>query len=152
MQVFARRNDGPAMESSRPIENASVMRVANGARLAPGDALRFVLYPTGLPYVLIVSVDGAGQVSVYFPFQGQASAPIDGATPVSVPGSIVLDRAVGPERLFAIFSDRPLEAHAVRELLARTAAGGSAAIRSTVRLPLVNTVQSTLLFEKEAHP
>jgi hypothetical protein len=144
MEVFARRG-GPTPETT----NTAVMRVANGARLAPGDALRFVLYPTGLPYVLIASVDGAGQVSVYFPFRGHASAAIDPAAPVSVPGSIVLDHAAGPERLFAIFSENPLEVSAVRELLAQTAAGGASAIRSAARLPLAGTVQATLLFEKE---
>jgi hypothetical protein len=141
--VFARRGDR-APDGSGP-----VVRVADGARLAAGDALRFVLDPTGLPYVLIASVDGAGQVSIYFPFHGEASARVDGRTSVSVPGSIVLDEAPGPERLYVIYSERPIEARAVRHVLARTAAGGAPAIRSTVHLPIEGSVQATLLFEKE---
>jgi hypothetical protein len=145
LHVFARRGDR-APDGSGP-----VVRVADGTRLAAGDALRFVLDPTGLPYVLIVSVDGAGQVNIYFPFHGEVSAPVDGRTSVSVPGSIVLDEAPGPERLYVIYSERPIEARAVRHVLARTAAGGAPAIRSTVHLPIEGSVQATLLFEKEGN-
>jgi hypothetical protein len=144
MQVFALHHS-EAPGGGPP----SVVRVANGQRLAPGDALRFVLYPSGLPYALIVSVDGAGQVSVYFPFRGEESAAVDGGVALPVAGSIVLDRAPGPERLFAIFSERPVAARQVRELLAGTAAGAPTAIRSARQLPLPRTRQATLLFEKE---
>jgi len=145
MQVFALHHS-EAPGGGPP----SVVRVANGQRLAPGDALRFVLYPSGLPYALIASVDGAGQVSVYFPFHGEESAAVDGGVALPVAGSIVLDRAPGPERLFAIFSERPIAARQVRELLAGTAAGAPATIRAARQLPLPRTRQATLLFEKEA--
>jgi len=161
MQVYVRRATSsspggvaPGAGPGQPV----VARVANGDRLAPGDALRFVLYPSGLPYALIASVDGAGQVNVYFPFHGEASAAvdltprvpaIDGAVAVPVAASIVLDAAPGPERLFAIFSDRAIPARAVRDLLSVTVAGGAAAIRGAGRLPLPGTQQATLLFEKE---
>jgi hypothetical protein len=144
MQVFALHHS-EAPGGGPP----SVVRVANGQRLAPGDALRFVLYPSGLPYALIASVDGAGQVSVYFPFHGEESAAVDRAIAVPVAGSIVLDQAPGPERLFAIFSERPIAARQVRELLAGTAAGAPATIRSARQLPLPKTRQATLLFEKQ---
>ncbi|HET6148864.1 MAG TPA: hypothetical protein VFH68_15110 [Polyangia bacterium] len=145
MQVFALQHREPSGGS----DPTSVARVASGQRLAPGDALRFVLYPSGLPYALIASVDGAGQVSVYFPFHGEESAAVDGALAVPVAGSIVLDRAPGPERLFAIFSERPVAARVLRGLLSGIAAGGSSAIRSARQLPLPGTRQATLLFEKE---
>jgi hypothetical protein len=143
-QVFARRG-----RSARAADESPVVRVADGTRLAPGDALRFVLYPTGLPYVLIASVDGAGQVNIYYPFHGDSSALVDGQSAVSVPGSIVLDGAPGPERLFVIYSDQPVQARAVRQVLERTAAGRAPAIRAAGRLPFSGTVQTTLLFEKE---
>ena len=144
MQVFALHH------SEAPGGGApSVVRVGNGQRLAPGDALRFVLYPSGLPYALIASVDGAGQVSVYFPFHGEESAAVDGALVVPIAGSIVLDRAPGPERLFAIFSERPIAARLVRQLLAGPAAGGASAIRAARQLALPGTRQASLLFEKE---
>jgi predicted anti-sigma-YlaC factor YlaD len=143
MQVFARR------AGARGLGDAVIVRVGNGDRLAPGDALRFVLYPSGLPYALIASVDGAGQVSVYFPYHGDQSAAVDGALAVPVAGSIVLDGAPGPERLFAIFSERPIAARVVHDLLTPIAAGGAATIRAAGRMPLTGTQQATLLFEKE---
>jgi len=143
-EVFARRN-GPAAD----IDGQAVVRVHDGMRLAPGDALRFVLFPSGMPYVLIASVDGAGQVNIYYPFHGEGSALTSGQGAISVPGSIVLDAAPGPERLFVIYSARALRATAVRAALAPTAAAGAAAIRGTAQAPLDATVQASLLFEKE---
>ncbi len=142
LQVFARRHGlGGA--------GAEVTKVHDGDRLAAGDALRFVLPPTGLPYVLIASVDGAAQISVYYPFRGDTSAEVDGKSTVSVPHSIVLDKAPGPERIFVIHSERPISANLARDALARLGAGGAAAIRAAQRLPIEGTLQSTLLFEKE---
>jgi hypothetical protein len=143
LQIFARR---PGLGGAE----AQVTKVRDGDRLAAGDALRFVLSPTGLPYVLIVSVDGAAQPSVYYPFHGEASAEIDEKSLVSVPGSIVLDQAPGPERIFVIHSEKPLQADTVRDALVQLGAGGADAIRAAQRLPIEGTVQSTLLFEKES--
>ncbi len=143
-EVFARRSG-----SAADVDGTTVMRLHDGMRLAPGDALRFVLFPNGMPYVLIASVDGAGQVNIYYPFHGEASVLASGQGVLSVPGSIVLDAAPGPERLFVIYSARPLPAIAVRAALAPTAAAGAAAIRSTREAPIEGTVQASLLFEKE---
>jgi hypothetical protein len=141
-QVFARRNgsgdDGPP-----------VVHVSNGMRLAAGDALRFVLFPGDMPYALIASVDGAGQVNIYFPFHGEESGFASGRGAVAVPGSIVLDAAPGPERVFVIYSVRALRASAVRAALAPTAAAGASAIRGLKAVPIEGTVQASLVFEKE---
>ena len=145
LQVFARRHGlGTA--------GGEVTKVEDGDHLAAGDALRFVLPPTGLPYVLIASVDGAAQTSIYYPYQGEASAEVDRKNTVSVPGSIVLDQAPGPERIFVIHSEKPISASMARAALARLAAGGAFAIRATRRLPIEGTVQSTLFFEKASEP
>jgi hypothetical protein len=139
-RVFARRSHR---------NTAEVTRVADGDRLSAGDALRFVLLPTGRRFVLIASIDGAGQVNVYHPFHGEASVEVDPKGTVSVPGSIVLDQAPGPERIFFIHSEKPLQVHSIRELLGSLAAGGAQVIRNTKHLPISGTVQSTLLLEKE---
>jgi hypothetical protein len=142
LQVFVRRH---GVERAA----AEVTKVQDGDRLAPGDALRFVLSPSDLPFVLIASVDGAGQVSVYYPYQGEASIEVAPAATVVVPGSIVLDQTPGPERVFVIRSAKPVATSVVRTLLARLGAGGADEIRSARQLPMEGTVQSTLLFEKE---
>lgn len=144
LQVFTRRG-GLVPEAS-----GQVIQVSDGMRLGPGDVLRFVLQPTGLSYAMIASVDGAGQVSVYFPFHGEASAVVDNRSRLSVPGSIVLDQTRGPERLFAIYSDQPIPANRVRHALAGIAAGGPPAIRATPGVLVSGTLQASLLIEKDS--
>jgi hypothetical protein len=134
LRLFVRRGD-------------QVFTPEDGAALAPGDALRFVVEPGGHRYVLVASVDGAGKVSVYHPFDGAGSAPVGGAPSVEVPGSIVLDRAPGPERVFALFSDAPLSVAALRPELERLAA--QHAIRGTRAVALPGAEQASFLFEKQ---
>jgi len=65
-----------------------------------------------------------------------------------LPDSVVLDDAPGPERIFAVFSDRRVEDGEVEVLLEKIAGGGPEAIRRTQRLPLPFP-QASLFFEKE---
>ena len=123
--------------------------VHDGAMLAAGDEIRFVVVPDRARFVLIVSVDGAGTASIYYPYNGATSAPIEGPR-VELAGSIALDAAAGPERIFALFSDEPIAATAARDALRAIAIGGPDAIRRTRQLPLPVRAQTTLLFEKAA--
>ncbi|NMO15435.1 hypothetical protein HPC49_33740 [Pyxidicoccus fallax] len=124
-------------------------KVQEGESLAPGDQVRFRLDGGGLPYVLLVSVDGAGQVNTYHPFGGARSAPLSEGAQAEVPGSVVLDTAPGPERLFALFSREPLTFDSVAPALRELAAGGANAIRHQTRLPVPDGAQqATFLFEK----
>jgi hypothetical protein len=115
--------------------------------LAPGDAVRFVVEPAGHRYLLVTSIDGAGNVSVYHPFQGRQSAPLATDPRVELPGSIVLDRAPGPERIFALFSDVPLSSATVTAQLKQLAAAGTR-IGGEVKLALPNIEQVSFLFQK----
>jgi hypothetical protein len=73
--------------------------------------------------------------------------------PIEAPaGSIVLDDADGPERVFALFSAEPLDAREVRQALEALGRRGPEAVRRTEALPLVGTVQRSLLLEKETMP
>ena len=135
LQVFVRRGD-------------RVFAPRSGDALVPGDALRFVVEPRGHRYLLVVSMDGAGKLSVYHPFEGTASAPLGNDPRVELPGSVVLDRAPGPERIFAVFSDEALSAAAVRAAVDRAAAGDRRWIRREVELPLPGTEQASFVFEK----
>lgn len=94
-----------------------VFQVQPGTRLAAGDRIRFVVESESPRWLLVASRDGAGKVSVYFPPEGGRSARVE-AGRSELPGSIELDAAPGPERLFAWFSDAPLEASAVAAALA----------------------------------
>jgi hypothetical protein len=135
LQIFARRQ-------------GRVFPVAAGTVLAPGDAIRFFVHPSGLDHVIVGSVDGAGKANIYYPYGGASSAHLAPGRRLEVPGSIILDGAPGPERVFAVFSRAPLAADHVRAALAAVAAGGEAAIRSSRTLPLPDTAQASVQFEK----
>lgn len=124
--------------------------VHDGTVLAAGDRLRFQVIPDGATFLLVMSVDGAGAVSVYYPFEGTRSAAIAPGPQVELPDSIVLDAAPGPERLFALFSKEPIEADAIRGQLGAIGRGGAAEIRAAQRLDVHAQGQLTLVFEKAA--
>lgn len=90
--------------------------VGNDTSLAPGDRIRFLVEPAGAPYVMVASRDGQGTFSLYYPFDGETSAPVPTGTQ-ELPGSIELDAVSGRERIFAVFSDVPLRAGDVRTAL-----------------------------------
>jgi hypothetical protein len=133
-QVFAHR-DG------------QTFAVHDGAALAAGDRIRFVMLSGGAHYLLIASIDGSGAATIYYPYDGAESAAITGDR-VEPAGSIVLDDAPGPERVFAILSDQPITADVVKAQLRSIALGGPAAIRATRALALPARVQVSLVFEK----
>jgi hypothetical protein len=119
---------------------AQVFVVHEGETLRPGDELRFVVAAAGQGYVLIASLDGAAQASVYHPFAGSRSAAV-AAGRVELPGSVKLDGTLGHEHLYALFSAQPLDA---AEVLARLARDG------TVGTVAATTVQ--LDFDKQPQP
>ena len=88
--------------------------VKTGAALQPKDKVRFVVNSAGSKFVLIASRDGAGNFTVYYPYNGLESAPLAGR---ELPGSIELDEVTGKEWLVAVFSDAPVKAAAVKTLM-----------------------------------
>jgi hypothetical protein len=133
-QVFANR-DG------------HVFVVHDGTELAAGDRIRFAMIPAGARYLLVASIDGLGTATIYHPYDGLQSMAIEGDR-VEPAGSIVLDAAPGPERIYAILSDEPIAADIVRAQLRAIARGGADAIRNTRTLPLPARAQVSLVFEK----
>jgi hypothetical protein len=124
--------------------------VHDGDLLAAGDRIRFTVVPAGARYVLVGSIDGAGTATIYVPYGGTQSEPVapEGG---ELPGSIELDAAPGPERLFAVLSDDPIDARIVDEKLRELGRGGGAAIRDARELDLeaLPCVQLTLWFDKQ---
>lgn len=86
------------------------------ATVAPGDRIRFIAEPSGYGYVMVVSVDGKGTVSSYYPSEGTVSAPL---TPgrQELPGAIELDATPGTEHLYAYFSRAPLKLESIASQL-----------------------------------
>lgn len=135
-QVFAHRGD-------------LTFAVHDGAELAAGDRIRFVVAPGAARFLLVASIDGAGHATIYYPYGAAESEPIAGAR-VELPGSIVLDAAPGPERVFAILSDEAIASAAVLAELRAIGAGGPEAIRRTGTLSIPALAQRSIVFEKAA--
>jgi hypothetical protein len=123
-----------------------VVAVSDGSVLAPGDEIRFAVTPQGWTHVLIASLDGAGNVTIYYPYNADRSAAIEPRARTELPGSIVLDDAPGPERLFAVFSRSPILASDVTVQL-RSFAARRANLRASHQLA-IDGAEVSLLFEK----
>jgi len=83
-------------------------RVTRDMVLKSGDALKFVPDIAGYDYVWIFSVEESGKVSNLVPYDGYLSARLPGPPGEALPGSIILDDAVGAEEIWAVFSHRSL--------------------------------------------
>lgn len=125
-----------------------VFTIEDGTRLEPGDSLRFTGEPGGYSHLLIASIDSAGRATVYFPYHGAQSAPIDQSRRFEDDASIVLDATRGPERIFAFFSRVPMPAGEVVPKLVEVGKEGPDGIRRNRRLSVAGGVQASVLIEK----
>jgi hypothetical protein len=90
--------------------------IGAGDEVAPGDRLRFrprPIWPQAR-YIQVGSVDGTGRYSPFYPADGGVSValPVRGEP---LDGSIRLDDAPGPERLFVVLSATLLSTRDVRQ-------------------------------------
>lgn len=137
-EVFARRG-------------ADTFGVHDGTVLTAGDRIRFAVVPAGARYLIIGSVDGNGRATIYCPYGGRQSAPVD-APRIEPEGSIELDSAPGPERIFALLSDQPLDVANLLVQLRAVGEAGADATRRTRSLPIAARAQLSLVFEKVPPP
>lgn len=98
-----------------------------GAVAAPGDSLQFGVVSQIAGFLAIVSVDGAGTVSLYAPPGDAPLLRVEKGQPL-VAGAVELDHVLGPERLMALVCPRPLPgAHVARALRAALSKAGGRA-------------------------
>lgn len=84
--------------------------VKDGAALFKGDAVRFVVTVDRPGYLAIFSEDRQGRITPFYP----STEPVDDSRPMALseagrhtlPGSIVLDDAIGKERFVVVFSEQ----------------------------------------------
>lgn len=81
-------------------------RIAPGATVNGGEHIRFEVRAPSDGWVAVVSRDGAGHVTVYYPYGGQAAARYSTAEPL-LPGAIGLDETKGREDVWVFFSTKP---------------------------------------------
>ena len=89
----------------------------DGMTLRAGDWVQFRYRANGHRYLFIVSVDDEGVLAPLYPDRRTRSVPIDARGRHVLEGSVILDDAVGPERLYAFFSPAPLKFADIEKLL-----------------------------------
>ena len=66
--------------------------------------------PAGRQYAVVVSIDGAGQITLHFPRgEGDGEVVLTDGAPYSLPTSYELDDAPDFERFFLIMAEHPLD-------------------------------------------
>lgn len=90
------------------IGSAGAVRLAGPREeVRPGDRLQ-VLYTSSAPaYLALLSRDGGGRTSVYFPLDPRAAFRAEPGGDVSLPSSTVLDDVLGREALHLVSCPRP---------------------------------------------
>jgi len=97
---------------------ADVQELKSGDPAHKGDVLQLSYTPAGRAYGVILSIDGAGAVTLHYPEEPRASTVLSAGTS-ALPHSYELDAAPGFERFFFLSSDRPIS---VEDALARARA------------------------------
>ena len=126
---------------------AGIRPGTDGMRLSAGDWVQFRYKADGHTHLLVVSIDDDGVIAPLYPDRPGTSVAIlpDGWHVLA--GSIILDDAVGPERIFALFSDRPL---AYAELETAFRAVDDPVTQTRIDVPLDFVDQVSFLIYKEA--
>jgi hypothetical protein len=90
-----------------------------GEVVHPGDELRFTMRLAKPARVAVLSLDGAGVASVYFPSSGPMPEVRETGRDVPLELSTELDDTLGVERLYGLACAAPIDLSVVRAALAR---------------------------------
>lgn len=123
----------------------------DGDTLAAGDQLAFEYALDRPRFLLLLGIDDGATVTRYFPAGELSSGRLNATTRAQLPFGIELDARAGEERLYALFSDEPLDETAARRALVRalnaTRAGPHGGIEHMGELDLP-AAQISLWFRK----
>jgi hypothetical protein len=84
----------------------------------PGDQLQLLYSSPRSGFAAVLSRDGAGVASVYFPDEGRTPWPVPAGIDESLPRSTILDGTVGTELVHALFCLTAIELEPLRADLA----------------------------------
>lgn len=114
--VREKRNaEAPAVTRSKGVlsldlvrrgSSGEVTRPAQGEAVFPGDALRFEVTAARAGFVTVLGLDAAGAVTVYAP-TSESTFHLEAGAPTVLPGSVVADETLGPERIVALHCAKP---------------------------------------------
>lgn len=94
----------------------SVRRALPGEAVEPGDSVRFTYSSPSSTFLAVLSVDGAGVATVYFP-EGRDTASVPAAKDAPLPLATRLDGVLGEERVVAVFCQQSRALEPLREAL-----------------------------------
>jgi hypothetical protein len=107
-----RHDDANARSKGKPalsfyVKHGEVVREGGpGEVVRPNEAINFTVSTDEPAFLAIISVDGAGKVSAYYP-AGPTAAAIPAGRDQVLPRSVLLDDTLGLERVVAVFCQRP---------------------------------------------
>jgi hypothetical protein len=130
------------------MRNLIVEELTEGAVSRAGDILQLA-YVSTEKFGVILSIDGAGTVSLQYPDREGASAPLEPKRKTILPLAVELDRAPGFERMFFVTSDMPFNTQTVRAAAEALARNPARAERDSLALP-PQLHQTSFLVRKEA--
>jgi hypothetical protein len=85
------------------------LRPWQGQKLGEGDVVGFKVQATGHQSVVVLSVDGRGDVTIFWPDPGSEAQSLSGEGWVALAGSVILDDVPGTEIFVAAFDTSPSE-------------------------------------------
>ncbi len=126
----------------------AVRRGGPDERVTPGDAIQLRYSTPSHTHLVVVSLDSKGAVTPFYEDSGRSLA-ITPGTAELLDGSVVLDGALGPERVIGCFSTRavPTSAAVQAGQRALAAAGGDPVAVERLDLPCT---QASFVLRKEA--
>jgi len=106
--------------------SGEVTRPAQGGAVFRGDALRFEVTAARAGFVTVLGLDAAGAVTVYAP-TSESTIHLEAGAPTVLPGSVVADGTLGPERIVAVHCAKPSTLDELQEAARRalSQAGGN---------------------------
>lgn len=119
-------------------------RLAAGSTARARDLLQLAYVAEGARFGVVLSIDGAGAVSLHLPIAGEEAASLEQEGMVALPRSWELDDAPGFERFFFVTADEPFAVAPVVEAARRLASGTDAQV-ADLRLPAELRQHSFLL-------
>jgi hypothetical protein len=133
-QARVRSKGGLVMEAYCKRQDA-VFTVEDGARFYVGDRLRFAYTAPAAGYLMIFGVDDGGRIFPYYDEGKLAGIPVAAGARTMLPGSVGLDEHHGLERVFALWSDKPIKAELIRKAVAAGLAGGDVGRLTQLPIP-----------------
>lgn len=129
------------------LEGDRITRLLNAAPVPPHARLQLSYLTPGQPYGVLLSIDGAGAVTLHQPTSLNGEARLDPSGEHRLPFSYELDDAPAFERFFLVSAQKPLTVQTVVAAAEKLAVDPSQAKVSPLPLPS-DFHQTSLLLEK----